>query len=129
MPGYITGFAVYTLAMTGILFLAFIIAKKCMILPNGRSKNNFLQVENYMSLDAGKGLYVVKAGRERFLIASSRESCQFMTKLEEHSFVEDVNKGIDSDIKVSRDFIPALMPNIDEELPKKDIIKQFKGVF
>lgn len=129
MPGYITGFAVYTLAMTGILFLAFIIAKKCMILPNGRSKNNFLQVENYMSLDAGKGLYVVKAGRERFLIASSRESCQFMTKLEEHNFVEDVNKGIDSDIKTTWSSMPVLTPNISGELPKKNIIKQLKGVF
>ncbi|NLF82714.1 MAG: hypothetical protein GX568_01865 [Candidatus Gastranaerophilales bacterium] len=129
MPGYITGFAVYTLAMTGILFLAFIIAKKCMILPNGKNRNNFLQVENYMSLDAGKGLYVIKAGRERFLIASSRESCQFMTKLEEHSFVEDVNKCIDNDIKTSWSSIPDFKPNINGKLPKKDIIKQLKGVF
>jgi flagellar biogenesis protein FliO len=130
MHSYMTGFAVYTLAMTGVIFVAFIVAKKCMLLPNGKSKNNFLQVENHMPLEPGKSLYVVKAGKERFLIASSRESCQFMSKLEEHNFLEDLNKDLDND----RCAVRTLQPQspMDDTLGKisgKDIVKHFTGVF
>ena len=83
MTGYISGFLVYTLAMIGVIFIAFIIAKKSLSFTSNKNKSNFLKVENSLNLEPRKNLYVVKAGREKFLIASSGEGCQFISKLGE----------------------------------------------
>ncbi len=86
MSGYITGFSVYTLAMIGVIFVALVVVKKCLTIGPHKNKNNFLKVENCLNIEPRKNLYVVKAGRERFLIASSGDNCSFMTKLEGGSF-------------------------------------------
>lgn len=41
-----------------------------------------LQVESVLPLEARKNLYVIKSGSERFLIATSLEGTQFLSKLE-----------------------------------------------
>ncbi len=81
MSAYITGFSVYTLAMIGVIFIALIIAKKALSFTPHGNKNNFLKIEKCLNLEPRKNLYVIKAGRERFLLASSGEGCQFITKL------------------------------------------------
>ena len=88
MTGYITGFLVYTLAMIGVIFIAFIIAKKSLSFTSNKNKSNFLKVENCLNLEPRKNLYVVKAGREKFLIASSGEGCQLISKLGDTKFSE-----------------------------------------
>jgi len=85
MTGYIAGFSVYTLAMVGVIFIALVVVKKSLAFAPNKDKSNFLKIENCLNLEPRKNLYVVKAGRERFLISSSGDNCQFMTKLKNNS--------------------------------------------
>ncbi|MBY0404748.1 MAG: hypothetical protein K2X66_12680 [Cyanobacteria bacterium] len=42
-----------------------------------------LQIESVLHLEARKNIYVIKSGKERFMIATSLEGTQFLSKLEE----------------------------------------------
>ena len=68
MSGYLVNFIVYTAAMVGIIFLAVFVYKKFSYCSTSRSK--FLNVEECISLGPRKELFVVRAGQERFLVAS-----------------------------------------------------------
>lgn len=94
MSTYLLNFIVYTTAMIGIIFLAVFVYKKCSFSGNKTSK--FLNVEDCINLAPRKNLYVVRAGNERFLIASDIERTSLIAKLEENgkkhtqSSVEDL---------------------------------------
>lgn len=51
-----------------------------------------LQIESVLTLEARKNLYVVRAGNERFLLATSMEGTQFLSKLE--ASTETVNETV-----------------------------------
>lgn len=91
MGGYFAGFCFYTFAMIGIILIGFVIAKKCMMSnPLARNKDKFLQVENALVIEPKKTIYVIKAGEEKFLIASDAERTSFLTRLnEETSLVQE----------------------------------------
>lgn len=82
MTGYLINFAVYTMAMVGALLLCFVVYKKT-VMGNKYSKNpqDNLEIENSLSISPKKTLYVVKAGDEKFLIASDPECTTFLAKL------------------------------------------------
>lgn len=88
MTGYMTGFLVYMLAMLGVIFIITVVAKKSFNLSTGKRINSFLKVESRLNLEPRKNLYVVKAGKERFLVSTGAEGCQFMTKIEEYNVPE-----------------------------------------
>lgn len=83
MFGYLTGFCVYTFAMIGIILVGFVVAKRCMY-GNSSAKNRdkFLEVETSLVIEPKKTIYVLKAGNEKFLIASDMEKTSFLTKLD-----------------------------------------------
>ncbi len=81
MTSYLINFIVYTMAMIGIIFLAVIVYKKFSC--NAASKSQFLNVEDCISLAPRKNLYVVRAGNERFLVASDAERTSLISKLGE----------------------------------------------
>lgn len=74
-------FLVYTTAMIGLIFLALFAYKKFSV-TGQKTKSDFLAVEDVISLNMRKQLYVVRAGKERFLIASDAERTTFLAKLE-----------------------------------------------
>ncbi len=81
MGGYLANFTVYTMAMTGLICFAVFVYKKIM---DGSLKSNnskFLSVEETMSLNPRKTLHVVRAGNERFLIASDVDRTTLLSKL------------------------------------------------
>lgn len=80
MGGYFLNFIVYTTAMIGVIFLAVFVYKKTSFIGNTNSK--FLNVEDTMTLSPRKRLYVVRAGEERFLIASDTERTTLISKLQ-----------------------------------------------
>lgn len=80
MSGYLMSFIVYTAAMIGVIFLAVFVYKKFSY--NGVSNSKFLNVEDCISLAPRKNLYVIKAGGERFLIASDAERTSLISKLD-----------------------------------------------
>lgn len=85
MSTYLLNFIVYTTAMIGIIFLAVFVYKKFSY--TNVSKSKFLNVEDCISLAPRKNLYVVRAGKERFLVASDAERTSLISKLGEENVV------------------------------------------
>ena len=88
-----------------------------------KSKNNFLEVETALALEARKMLYVLRAGEEKILIATDAEKTTFLTKLEDKNIPNNViplKKPKAVDIALIEDEIEI------EETPQK--VKTFKHI-
>lgn len=110
MSGYLLNFIVYTTAMIGIIFLAVIVYKNFSY--NGNSKSKFLNVEDCISLAPRKNLYVIRAGKERFLVASDAERTSLISKLD-----ENITKTVDD--------LPDI---VNFQKPKNTSKKVFKNI-
>lgn len=80
--GYLMNFIVYTVAMIGVIALAVFVYKKFSY--TGTSKSQFLNVEDSINLAPRKQLFVVRAGNERFLIASDMDKTSLISKLDDN---------------------------------------------
>ncbi len=80
MAQYIIAFSLYTLAMIGIFFIAFVVYKKTMGFSSSRL-NNGMKIEDALRLSQRKTLYIINVQGERFLIASDVENTTFLAKL------------------------------------------------
>ena len=117
MSGYLVNFMVYTLAMVGVIFLALFIYKKTSVMPGGKSRSKFLGVEDAMSLTPRKTLYIVRAGNEKFLIASDMDRTTLISKLEEEK--------AEPAVKSERLHSVEELPDITNYSPrKKAVIKE-----
>ncbi len=105
---YLINFLVYSMAMVGLLFVCLMVYKKTM--TNNYSKKNTeeLTVENAMNLSARKTLYIVKAGDEKFLIASDAERTTFLAKLNDSQ--SSISNQI-QDISISNDNLFSINQN------------------
>lgn len=84
MTEFIIGFTVYTLGIIGLLVVGFVLAKYFMNNTGkfkGRQKN-FLKIEQGMPLEPRKTVYVLKAGKQKFLIATTPENVSFLAELD-----------------------------------------------
>lgn len=113
MTSYLLTFTVYTTAMIGAIFLALFVYKKFSVTQSRISTSKFLEIEDCINLGVRKQLYVVRAGSEKFLLASDAERTTFLSKLnaEEERPVVNNARNIEFD-----------MANLysDEEVVKKD---------
>ncbi|MCD7878905.1 MAG: flagellar biosynthetic protein FliO [Candidatus Gastranaerophilales bacterium] len=82
MNTYIINFAVYTLAMIGFIVLALYIYKKSVYTPFNNKNKDFLSIENNLKLSPTKAIYVLKAGKERFLVAADAANTTMLAKLD-----------------------------------------------
>lgn len=115
MSGYLINFIVYTAAMVGIIFLALFVYKKfsyCSV-----SKSKFLDIEDCIGLGPRKNLYVIRAGHERFLVASDVDKTSLISKLDIKSNNGDVI-NIKSEDMQGVDELPSIV-NINKAQPKK----------
>ncbi len=87
MESYLVNFLVYAMAMVGLLFLCLMVYKKTMLNTKCVKKNDELVLENALNISQRKTLYVVKAGKERFLIAADAERTSFLAKLDSDNVV------------------------------------------
>ena len=93
MSTYLLNFIVYTTAMIGVIFIALFVYKRFSC--SSISKSKFLNVEDSISLAPRKNLYVIRAGNEKFLVASDAERTSLISKLDENyvkSEIEPLNK-------------------------------------
>ena len=120
MGGYLMGFVVYTAAMIGVIFLAVIVYKKFSY--NGVSKSKFLNVEDCISLAPRKNLYIVRAGNERFLVASDAERTNLISKLgqTENNFAEEKTSSVEE--------LPVIVDFSAKNLNKQTSKKIFKNI-
>jgi len=82
--GYIANFIVYTLAMLGVIVFALFVFKKTTVSGCGRASKH-LRVIDSMSLGQRKMLYIIEAGKEKFLIAGDVDKTSLISKLELNS--------------------------------------------
>ena len=78
--GYLANFIVYTLAMVGVIVLALWVFKSSSVTVNKKSSKH-LSVIDTMSLGPRKTLYIVSAGKEKFLIAGDVDKTTLISKL------------------------------------------------
>lgn len=90
MGGYLVNFAVYTMAMIGLIFFALMIYKKFSGEGILGRKSEFLSVEDTIGIAPRKNLYVVRAGNERFLIAGDIDKTTLIAKLDENNISSKV---------------------------------------
>jgi flagellar biogenesis protein FliO len=81
MGGYVANFTVYTMAMIGLICFAIFVYKKVTDGTMRSGSGKFLEVEESMSLSPRKTLHVVRAGGEKFLIASDVDRTTLISKL------------------------------------------------
>lgn len=81
MTHYIISFIVYTFAMSGLIALALFVYKKVTNISSSNKKTKMLSVEEVLNINPRKALMVVKAGNERFLIASDVDKTTLISKL------------------------------------------------
>ena len=88
--GYLSNFIVYFFAMIGIIILALWVYQKFNVNAIGIKNNHSLRIEDSLGISARKTLYVVRNGRERFLIAADMERTTLISKLEDGDETENV---------------------------------------
>ncbi len=122
MTSYLLTFTVYTTAMVGVIFLALFAYKKFSLQNNRVSNSNFLEIEDCVTLGVRKQLYVVRAGEEKFLIASDAERTTFLSKLNSES-IQKPHKEI-----TSYDAIGHFYPEEERENVRKDATAVLRNI-
>ena len=98
MGSYITNFIVYTLAMSGLIYLAVFIYKKVMSGSLYSKKSASLEIEETMNITPRKSLMIIRAGEERFLVASDFDRTSLISKLGE-------NEGLSGYVQPQETFV------------------------
>jgi flagellar biogenesis protein FliO len=81
MNGYLMHFVAYTFAMVGFIVMVMFVYKKAMYSSPSSKNKEFLAIENSLRLSATKTVYVIKAGKEKFLIAGDSANTTMLAKL------------------------------------------------
>jgi len=87
MGGYVVNFTVYTMAMIGLICFAVFVYRKITDGSFSSKNSKYLSVEETMSLSPRKTLHVVRAGNEKFLIASDVDRTTLLAKLNDENYV------------------------------------------
>ncbi len=135
MGGYVMNFAVYTMAMTGLIFFALMVYKKCTF-PGGikSSKTKMLNIEETMSIAPRKTLYVVKAGNERFLIASDIDKTTLISKLDNNETINNISNNIEHETKnelskeIKKEVTKETTKSTETKTEKEEVKKEIKPV-
>lgn len=138
MAHYIISFTVYTLAMSGLIALALFVYKKVTNISSLNKNSKILSIEETMMINPRKTLMIVKAGNERFLIASDIDKTSLIAKLNQNENITSVqedkiisnNSIVDlNKIKnnIDKDNMDLLFPNKKENKNiKNESEKKFK---
>ena len=123
MGGYLVNFTVYTMAMIGLIFFALFVYKKFTNGINANRKSDFLEIEETIGIAPRKNLYVVRAGNEKFLVASDAERTTLISKLGEKP--KRVDRG--EDLPVIVDF-PTNTTTKKEQPLIKEMLKKINEI-
>ena len=113
--GYLTNFIVYTLAMVGVIAVALLVFKTT---ANGGVKkgSKYLKVIDTMSIGPRKTLYIVSAGKEKFLIAGDVDKTSLISKLNISEAEEEIPTAILND---SLDTVQKSFKETMVEIPRQ----------
>ncbi len=127
MGGYIANFTVYTMAMIGLICFAVFVYKKFTDGTMRSDNTKFLSVEDSMSLSPRKTLHVVRAGNEKFLIASDIERTTLISKLGDSKPTQNTNyTNFEEIIQKSQPKYEQVQNIIEDVQPTQEIQTQNK---
>lgn len=135
MMTYVTAFIFYTLAMIGILLIAFVVYKKSFMVNKGENRGT-IKILDSLPIGNKKMLLVVQIKDERFLIASGLEHTTFLSKLENSkdtktTFKEQMNLSEDNDFslveKIKKE--PQIRFDDTQKTTAQDAQRQFRELY
>jgi flagellar biogenesis protein FliO len=100
MGHYILNFSVYTMAMIGLIIFAVYVYKKFSISGLAPKRKGILKIEDALGLSPRKTLYIVRAGKEKFLIAADMDRTTLISKLD---YTENSSNELDEIDKANFD--------------------------
>lgn len=130
MITYFSAFIFYTMAMVGILFVAFIIYKKT-IVPTKINSKNMIKILDMTPIGAKKNLLVVKVKNEKFLIASGAEHTTFLAKLELEDDIEknDIKEELEAPLNFENNMISQALIQDEQKDKLNNIENKFKRLY
>lgn len=113
--GYLANFIVYTFAMVGVIMFALFVFKQSTTNVSKKS-SKLLSVIDTMSLGPRKTLYIVSAGKEKFLIAGDVDKTSLISKLEDNISTQEFSTSVTIE---KEDFPVKSFKETLSTLPKK----------
>lgn len=129
MGGYAVNFIVYIMAMTGLICFAVFVYKKIMTGGIGNKHTKFIEIEDTLGINPRKSLHVVRAGGERFLIASDFDRTSLISRLNPTSGQNPqraVKEAIDELYSTPVQSFNAAMAYAENKSQAKPVIQQPK---
>ena len=122
--GYLSHFAVYTLAMLSVIGIALFVYKKFNMVNFSSRKSNLLRVEDVLSLSPRKTLYVINANGEKFLIAGDLDRTTLISKLEQKEQVREKRNEHSVDLAEFIQNEDILYSSSEKEPVMKNLVKK-----
>ena len=122
--GYLSHFAVYTLAMLSVIGIALFVYKKFNMVNFSNRKSNLLRVEDVLSLSPRKTLYVINANGEKFLIAGDLDRTTLISKLEQKEQVREKRNEHSVDLTEFIQNEDILYSSSEKEPVMKNLVKK-----
>lgn len=122
--GYLSHFAVYTLAMLSVIGIALFVYKKFNMVNFSSRKSNLLRVEDVLSLSPRKILYVINANGEKFLIAGDLDRTTLISKLEQKEQVREKRNEHSVDLTEFIQNEDILYSSSEKEPVMKNLVKK-----
>lgn len=121
MTTHIIAFIFYTLAMLGVMFVAFAVYKNVVLGQNSHISK--LKIEDMLRLNQRKSLYVINYEGEKFLIASDIDSTTLISKLNSKETPEKPSAKIVEKIEKPTDSLEEKLIELKKNAHSKNVMR------
>lgn len=121
MTTHIIAFIFYTLAMLGVMFVAFAVYKNVVLGQNTHISK--LKIEDMLRLNQRKSLYVINYEGEKFLIASDIDSTTLISKLNSKETTEKPSAKIVEKIEKPTDSLEEKLIELKKNAHSKNVMR------
>jgi flagellar biogenesis protein FliO len=121
MTQFVIGFVVYTLGTIGLLLIGYIGTRyflNQMNGPKGNKDRSFLSVEQSIGIEPRKIVHVLKAGNQRFLIATTPENVSCLGEL-----AKDNVQNYETRTNEIQNTLPKMHPDLEAKLKYTGFIR------
>lgn len=121
MTTHIIAFIFYTLAMLGVMFVAFAVYKNVVLGQNTHISK--LKIEDMLRLNQRKSLYVINYEGEKFLIASDIDSTTLISKLNSKEILEKPSAKIVERTEKPTDSLEEKLIELKKNAHSKNVMR------
>ena len=121
MTTHIIAFIFYSLAMLGVMFVAFAVYKNVVLGQNSHISK--LKIEDMLRLNQRKSLYVINYEGEKFLIASDIDSTTLISKLNSKEIPEKPSAKIVEKTEKPTDSLEEKLIELKKNAHSKNVMR------